>query len=105
MEEIRKRAAAARPTPKPPDECRFGREGHAGSKGRSGASPLARRDADMNAKINAYYATIWFRIKRGWALPQRILPGDVLETVIDVTILPSGAVTEVNFEKRSGNRF
>jgi TonB family protein len=29
----------------------------------------------------------------------------VLETVIDVTILRNGAVTEVNFEKRSGNRF
>jgi TonB family protein len=25
--------------------------------------------------------------------------------VIDVTILRSGAVTEVNFEKRSGNRY
>jgi TonB family protein len=59
----------------------------------------------MNAKINVYYAMIWSRIKRGWALPQGILPGDVLEAVIDVTILRSGAVTEVNFEKRSGNRF
>jgi TonB family protein len=28
-----------------------------------------------------------------------------LETVIDVTILRNGAVMEVNFEKRSGNRY
>ena len=104
MEEIRKRAAAAGPTPKP--QTNAGLDAKAMPEEKAGpASPLPAGDADMNAKINAYYATIWFRIKRGWALPQGILPGDVLETVIDVTILRSGAVTEVNFEKRSGNRF
>jgi TonB family protein len=61
--------------------------------------------AEMDAQMRAYYAAIWSRIKGKWALPQGILPGEVLETVIDVTILRSGAVTEVNFEKRSGNRY
>ncbi|MBU0653059.1 MAG: TonB family protein [Proteobacteria bacterium] len=104
MEEIRKRAAAAEPTPKP--QTKAGSDAKAMPEAKAGpASPLPAGDVDMNAKINAYYATIWFRIKRGWALPQGILPGDVLETVIDVTILRSGAVTDVNFEKRSGNRF
>ena len=58
----------------------------------------------MNAKMRAYYAMIWSRIKGRWALPE-ILPGAVYEAVIDVTILRTGAVTDVNFEKRSGNRY
>jgi TonB family protein len=104
MEEIRKRAAAAGPTPKP--QTKAGSDVKAMAEAKAGpASPQPAGDADMDAKINAYYAMIWSRIKRGWALPQGILPGDVLETVIDVTILRNGAVTEVNFEKRSGNRF
>ncbi len=104
MEEIRKRAAAAGPTPKP--QTKAGSDAKAMPEAKAGpASPRSAGDADMDAKINVYYAMIWSRIKRGWALPQGILPGDVLETVIDVTILRNGAVTEVNFEKRSGNRF
>jgi colicin import membrane protein len=78
MEEIRKPAPASQPSP---------------------------GDADINAKMRAYYAMIWSRIKEKWALPQGILPGEQLETVIDVTILRNGAVMEMNFEKRSGNRY
>ncbi|MBA4421985.1 MAG: hypothetical protein C0390_02645 [Syntrophus sp. (in: bacteria)] len=61
--------------------------------------------AEMDAQMRAYYAMIWLRIKGKWALPQGILPGDVLETVIDMTILRNGAVVQVNYEKRSGNRY
>jgi TonB family protein len=104
MDEIRRRAAAAGPTPK--SQTKASSDAKAIPDVKAGpVSPLPAGDADVSAKINAYYAMIWSRIKRGWALPQGILPGDVLETVIDVTILRSGAVTEVNFEKRSGNRF
>jgi colicin import membrane protein len=104
MDEIRKRAAAAGPIPK--SQTNAGLDAKAIPEAKYGtASPLPAGDADMNAKINAYYAIIWSRIKRGWALPQGILPGEVLETVVDVTILRSGAVAEVKFEKRSGNRF
>ena len=55
--------------------------------------------------MSAYYTMIWSRIKSKWALPQGILPSEVLEVVIDVTILRNGAVTQVSFEKRSGNRY
>jgi colicin import membrane protein len=104
MAEIRKRAAAAGPTQKQPAKAGSGVD--AVPEGKAGpASPPSAGDADMNAKINAYYAMIWSRIKGKWALPQGILPGELLETVIDVTILRSGAVTEVNFEKKSGNRY
>ena len=98
MEEIRKRAAATAANPKPQEK--------ASPDAKSGpASPPSSGDADMNAKMKAYYAMIWSRIKGGWALPQGILPGEVLEAVINVTILRSGAVTGMNFEKRSGNRY
>lgn len=104
MDEIRKRAAAKDPAPKP--QTKGGSEAKSAPDAKAGpASPLPAGDADVNAKINAYYAMIWSRIKSGWALPQGILPGDALETVIDLTILRSGTVTEINFEKRSGNRF
>lgn len=104
MEEIRKRAAAAEPTPKP--QTKAGSEAKAMPGAKAGpTSPTPAGVAETDAKINVYYAMIWSRIKRGWALPQGILPGEVLEAVIDVTILRSGAVTEVNFEKRSGDRF
>ncbi len=98
MEEIRKRAAANAATPK--SQVKASPEVKSGP-----ASTPLPGDAEMNAKMRAYYAMIWSRIKGGWALPQGILPGEVLETVIDVTILRSGAVTGMNFEKRSGNRY
>jgi colicin import membrane protein len=98
MEEIRKRAAATAVTPKPSEP--ISPEATVAS-----ASQPSPGDADMNAKMRAYYAMLWSRIKGKWALPQGILPGEQLETVIDVTILRSGAVTEMNFEKRSGNRY
>jgi colicin import membrane protein len=98
MEEIRKRAAATAAAPKTPEPI------SPEAKVAPASQPSAG-DTDMNAKMRAYYAMIWSRIKGKWALPQGILPGEQLETVIDVTILRSGAVMEMNFEKRSGNRY
>jgi TonB family protein len=101
MEEIRKRAAATAATPKPPGPV----SPEAKTAPASQPSQPSPGDADINAKMRTYYAMIWSRIKEKWALPQGILPGEQLETVIDVTILRSGAVMEMNFEKRSGNRY
>ncbi len=110
MEEIRKKAAAAATgtTAQPQAKAAAGKAektdkteraaGPAGPAGQPG-------DTEMDAQMRAYYTTIWARIKGKWALPQGILPSDVLEAVIDVTILRNGAVTEVNFEKRSGNSY
>lgn len=102
MAEIRKRAAATPAAPKAAEPASPAALPEA--KAPSASQPAAG-DAEMNAKMRAYYAMIWSRIKGKWALPQGILPGEQLETVIDVTILRSGAVMEVNFEKRSGNRY
>ena len=98
MEEIRKRAATTAASPKPPEPIPSGAKAAPASQPPPG-------NAEMDAKMRAYYAMIWSRIKGRWAFPQGTLPGEQLETVIDVTILRTGAVTEMNFEKRSGNRY
>jgi len=101
MEEIRKRAAASSDTPKLPAKA----ASEAMTATQTATPPSSAGDAEMNDKMRAYYAAIWNRIKGRWALPQGILPEEVLEAVIDVTILRTGAVMEVNYEKRSGNRY
>lgn len=102
MQEIRKRAAT---TPaSAPKTAEPASQASPEAKAPSASQPSAG-DADINVKMRAYYAMIWSRIKGKWTLPQGILPGEQLETVIDLTILRSGAVMEVNFEKRSGNRY
>jgi TonB family protein len=97
LEEIRKKATASSDPVKRPQTSAVP------EKTASAASPSG--DAGTNAQMNPYYALIWSRIKGLWALPPGILPREDLETVIDVTISRSGAVMEIIFEKRSGNRY
>jgi colicin import membrane protein len=111
MEEIRKKAAATAASGQPQAKAAARKAETAGKtegteKTAGPAGPTGQPgNAEMDAQMRDYYAAIWSRIKGRWALPQGILPGEVLEAVIDVTILRSGAVTEMNFEKRSGNRY
>ena len=98
MAEIRKRAAATGPAGQPPAKAKA-------VPGQPGVPASQSGDADVSDKMQAYYAVIWSRIKGKWALPQGMLPGEGLEAVIDVTILRSGGVTVINFEKGSGNRY
>jgi TonB family protein len=98
MEDIRKKATAA------DDSGRRSQAKTAPEKKAALASPSQPGDGETNSQLQAYYALIWSRIKGSWAFISQS-PGEALETVIDVTILRSGAITEVNFEKRSGNRF
>jgi colicin import membrane protein len=61
--------------------------------------------ADAGGRMDPYYAQIWSRIRGQWSLPQEILPKGNVETVINVRILRNGAVVDVGFEKKSGNRY
>jgi TonB family protein len=61
--------------------------------------------SDAGGRMNPYYAEIWSRIRGQWSLPQEILPKGDVETVINATIMRNGAVVNVSFEKRSGNRY
>lgn len=108
MEEIRKKAAATGASTQPQAKAAAGKAEKTDKteKAAGPATPAGQPGgAEMDAQMSAYYTMIWSRIKGRWALPQGILPGEVLEAVIDVTILRSGAVTEMTFEKRSGNRY
>ena len=60
---------------------------------------------EMDQRMASYYAAVWAKIKGQWSLPKDILSKDSLEAVIQARILRSGAVGDVSFEKRSGNRF
>ena len=60
---------------------------------------------EIDARMASYYAAVWAQIKGQWSLPKDILSKDSLEAVIQARILRSGAVGDVSFEKRSGNRF
>jgi len=55
--------------------------------------------------MSQYYAQIWSKVRQNWALPPSILADKNLEAVIDVTVLRSGQVTSISFEKRSGNSY
>jgi colicin import membrane protein len=96
MENIRKKASAA------DDSVRRSQAKTAPEK--TVASGSQSGEGETNSQLQAYYSLIWSRIKGSWAFISPS-PGEVLEAVIDVTILRSGAVTGVNFEKRSGNRY
>ena len=75
----------------------------AGAK--SAPASSAQGGAEMDARMASYYAAVWAKIKGQWSLPKDILSKDSLEAVIQARILRSGAVGDVSFEKRSGNRF
>jgi colicin import membrane protein len=55
--------------------------------------------------MNRYYAQIWSKVRQNWALPPSIVAEKNLEVIIDVRVLRSGQVTQISFEKRSGNSF
>jgi len=97
IEELRKKVAASPVPPSSPS---------AGVKtDKEIPAALPAKQGDVEARMQAYYAAIWARIKGQWALPKSILPGDNLEAVVHARILGNGALAEVAFEKRSNNRF
>ncbi|MCL5808464.1 MAG: TonB family protein [Deltaproteobacteria bacterium] len=105
MEEIRKKAAATGPSKPSPAKAATEKTEKAGKEEAATGFASQPGTVEMDTQMRAYYAMVWSQIKGKWVLPQGILRGEALETIIDVTILRSGAVTQVNFEKRSGNRY
>lgn len=70
----------------------------------SGAT-IQKRNAEMSMNMRVYYSTVWSMIKGKWALPRGIVPDDNIEAVLSAKILRNGAVADLSFEKRSGNRY
>ena len=63
------------------------------------ASPQ-EASGETNARVLAYYTTIWARIREQWALPRGILPEHNLLAVINIVILRDGTLSGLSFEKR-----
>ncbi|SEM47035.1 TonB family C-terminal domain-containing protein [Syntrophus gentianae] len=62
-------------------------------------------NAELNARMYAYYRLIWARIKKQWTLSPGLLPKGDIGAVIHVRVLRNGTVEGLSFEKRSGNNY
>jgi colicin import membrane protein len=71
----------------------------------SAATTAALSNREANEKMASYYAAVWAKIKGQWSLPRDILSKENMESVIQAKILRNGAISDISFEKRSGNRF
>lgn len=69
------------------------------------SSDVPRGTVEVSMKMKVYYSIIWSEIKGKWALPKGILPDENIEAVISAKILKGGTVTDLSFEKQSGNKF
>lgn len=68
--------------------------------GQSGLSPRALQQIDI------YKTEVAYEIQKHWAFSDQLFgdkPG--LETVLVIKILPDGTISDIWFEKRSGNRY
>lgn len=89
IDDLRKKSASPAPQPSPAPN----------------PQAAAGGGAENSARLNAYYALVWSRIKSQWALPRGIMQSDNLEAVIDVKIQRDGTVARLGIEKSSGNRY
>jgi TonB family protein len=71
----------------------------------SAASGAKMSESEVNAQTNEYIGFVWSRVKKNWTMPQALMPKENIETIIDVRISRSGALENMGFEKRSGNRY
>jgi len=65
----------------------------------------SRDNVEMTMKMRVYYSVIWSKIREQWILPEGILSHDNYEAIVAVKILRNGKVVDLEFEKRSGNRY
>lgn len=100
VENIRERVRSAKPA------APAVAKGSAGTPRVSSGGPASRTaGSEGKVRMDAYYALIWSMIKAQWALPSDIVPRGNIEAIVHTRILRNGAVTELSFEKRSGNRY
>ena len=95
VEAVRKKVQLSAKTPN--------RTASAGTESSAASAPPG--NTEINQKKASYYAAIWSRIKGQWSLPRDILSKENIETVIQARILRNGAISDIIFEKRSGNRY
>jgi len=98
IDRIRKQVAKTGPV----DQLKRKMDGQGTGTGANGYG-VGRRAIEM---MDIYRAEIPYRIQENWAFSSQ-LAGNTgnLEAVLVVKIMPSGEITDIWFEKRSGNRY
>ena len=71
----------------------------------STAAMAKMSESEVNSQTKEYIGVVWSRVKKNWTMPQALMPKENIETIIDVKISRSGALENMGFEKRSGNRY
>lgn len=69
--------------------------------GTSGDAPQSAEEYGLARKL--YYSEVWKAIQSQWAVPVEILNRDDLEAILVIKIRRDGTITDVRFEKKSGN--
>ncbi|MGD0275721.1 MAG: energy transducer TonB [Syntrophales bacterium] len=72
----------------------------------AGSGPaMSVNESEREQRMQSYYSQVWKRIKKKWTYPPGVVPPENLEAVVDLQVLRNGAVVNVKFERRSGNRY
>ena len=57
-------------------------------------------------RVNLYLATVWEKIRGSWILAEGLVrDGKNLESIVAIKIRRNGQIVDMNFEKKSGNRY
>lgn len=55
-----------------------------------------------DSRLAQYYTQVWQRVRSNWTLPQEWQESNLVAIVV-ISIVPSGHITNIKFEKRSGH--
>ena len=74
-------------------------------KGSGGTASTGLPGAETSDRIRIYQAEIAYQIQKNWAFSEQMAGmRDELEAALAITILPSGEIKDIWFDRRSGNR-
>ena len=74
-------------------------------QGSGGTATTGLTGAETSDRIRIYQAEIAYQIQKNWAFSEQMAgKRDELEAALAITILPSGEIKDIWFDRRSGNR-
>ena len=74
-------------------------------QGSGGTASTGLPGAETSDRIRIYQAEIAYQIQKNWAFSEQMAGmRDELEAALAITILPSGEIKDIWFDRRSGNR-
>jgi len=78
-----------------------------GAANRGYGLPVSSQGAGIPLDLvsQKYILEIWEKIRQAWGLPGSYATKKDLESIVTIKIRKDGRIVDINFEKRSGNRF